>query len=131
MRDFAHRNVRNRPGEPLPVKNDRYFDSSIYADYLDWRAQKPSDDLITDLLHVEFTDATGEERQLSRDELLTFLVVIAGAGVDTTGRLFGWMGAVLGEHADQRRALVHDRSLVGNAVEELLRFEPPGPHVAP
>ena len=130
VRDFAQRNVRNRPGEPLPVKKDRYFDSSIYAEYLDWRAKNPSDDLITELLHVEFTDATGEERRLSRDELLTFLVVIAGAGVDTTGRLFGWMGALLGEHADQRRALVHDRSLVGNAVEELLRFEPPGPHVA-
>ena len=57
-------------------------------------------------------------------------MVIAGAGVDTTGRLFGWMGKVLGDHPDQRRELVEDRSLVGNAVEELLRYEPPGPHVA-
>ena len=79
---------------------------------------------------VEFEDVSGETRRLTRDELLTFLVVIAGAGVDTTGRLFGWMGKVLAEHPDQRRELVEDRSLIGNAIEELLRFEPPGPHVA-
>ena len=69
-------------------------------------------------------------RRLTKDELLTFLAVIAGAGVETTGRLFGWMGKVLAEHPDQRRELVEDRSLIANAIEELLRFEPPGPHVA-
>ncbi len=40
------------------------------------------------------------------------------------------MGKVLAEHPDQRRELVEDRSLVPNAIEELLRYEPPGPHVA-
>ena len=130
VREHAKRNLRNRPGEPLPVKKDRYFDSSMYAEYLTWREQNPSDDLITELLHVEFEDVSGATRRLTKEEILTFLVVIAGAGVDTTGRLFGWMGKVLGEHPDQRRELAADRSLVGNAVEELLRFEPPGPHVA-
>ena len=130
VREHAKRNLRNRPGEPLPVKKDRYFDSSMYAEYLTWREQNPSDDLITELLHVEFEDVSGSTRRLTKEEILTFLVVIAGAGVDTTGRLFGWMGKVLGEHPDQRRELAADRSLVGNAVEELLRFEPPGPHVA-
>ena len=56
--------------------------------------------------------------------------MIAGAGVETTGRLFGWMGKVLAEHPDQRREMVEDRSLVPNPIEELLRYEPPGPHVA-
>jgi len=130
VRDHAQRNLRNRPGEPLPVKKDRYFDSSMYAEYVTWRAANPSDDLITELLHVEFEDVSGTTRHLTKDEILTFLVVIAGAGVDTTGRLFGWMGKVLGDHPDQRRELVDDRSLVGNAIEELLRYEPPGPHVA-
>ena len=62
--------------------------------------------------------------------MLIFLAVIAGAGVETTGRLFGWMGKVLAEHPDQRREVVEDRSLIPNAIEELLRYEPPGPHVA-
>jgi cytochrome P450 len=34
---------------------------------------------------------------------------------------------VLAEHPDQRRDLVEDRSLIPDAIEELLRFEPPSP----
>jgi cytochrome P450 len=130
VRDHAKRTLRNRAGEPLSISRDQYFDNSFYADYVDWREENPSDDLITELLTAEFDDVTGERRRLTKDEILTFLVVIAGAGVDTTGRLFGWMGKILGEHPDQRRELVADRSLIPNAIEELLRFEPPGPHVA-
>jgi len=37
---------------------------------------------------------------------------------------------VLAEHPDQRRELVADRSLLLRAVDETLRFEPTGPHVA-
>ena len=59
-----------------------------------------------------------------------YVSVISGAGNETTNRLIGWMGKVLAEHPDQRREFVEDRSLVPNAIEELLRFEPPTPHVA-
>ena len=55
--------------------------------------------------------------------------MIAGAGNETTTRLIGWIGKVLADHPDQRRELVEDRSLIPNAIEELLRFEPPAPHV--
>ncbi len=131
VRDHAQRNMRNqRPGEPMAVDKDHYFDGNRYAEYVEWREENPSDDLITELLNVEFEDVDGRVRRLSKDEILTFLAVIAGAGVDTTGRLFGWMGKVLAEHPDQRRELVEDRSLIPNAIEELLRYEPPGPHVA-
>ena len=37
---------------------------------------------------------------------------------------------MLADHPDQRRELVEDRSLIPNAIEELLRYEPPAPHVA-
>jgi cytochrome P450 len=86
--------------------------------------------LITELLGVEFEDQSGTTRHLTTGELLIFLAVIAGAGVETTGRLFGWMGKVLAEHPDQLQELAADHSLVPGAVEELLRYEPPGPHVA-
>ena len=69
-------------------------------------------------------------RTLTRDEVLTYTMVLAGAGNETTGRLIGWLGKVLGEHPDQRRELVADRSLIPNTIEETLRFEPTGPHVA-
>ncbi|MGO8850017.1 cytochrome P450 [Mycobacterium sp.] len=130
VRAHAHAVLRNKPGEPLPVKKDHYFDGDMFTDYLAWRTKNPSDDLITELLNVEFEDGTGATRRLSTEELLIFLAVVAGAGVETTGRLFGWMGKVLGENPDQLQDLAGNPSLVPNAIEELLRYEPPGPHVA-
>jgi len=130
VRAHAQRSLRNKPGEPLPVKKDRYFDGNLFAEYVQWREKNPSDDLVTELLNVEFEDVSGTVRRLTKDEVLIFLAVIAGAGVETTGRLFGWMGKVLAEHPDQRREVAEDRSLIPNAIEELLRYEPPGPHVA-
>jgi cytochrome P450 len=130
VRAQAHAVLRTKPGQPLPVDKDHYFDGDMFTDYVAWREKNPSDDLITELLNVEFEDETGTLRRLTRHELLIFLAVVAGAGVETTGRLFGWMGKVLAEHPDQRQELVTDRSLIPGAVEELLRYEPPGPHVA-
>jgi cytochrome P450 len=44
--------------------------------------------------------------------------------------LIGWAGKVLAEHPEQRRQLVEDPTLIPEAVEELVRFEPPAPHWA-
>src|SRR4029450_1216264 len=80
-----------------------------------------------ELLHAEFEDASGTRRRLTRAELLGYVNLLAAAGNETTTRLIGWTGKVLADHPEQRRALVEDRSLVPNAVEELLRFESPSP----
>jgi cytochrome P450 len=101
--------------------------AETFADYIDWRADHPSDDLTTKLLTTEFTDETGATRRLERTEVLLYTNILAGAGNETARRLIGWTGQVLGDHPDQRRALAADRSLVPNAVEELLRYESPSP----
>ena len=44
-------------------------------------------------------------RRLSREEILTYITVVAGAGNETTTRLIGWAGKVLADHPDQRRAV--------------------------
>jgi cytochrome P450 len=99
----------------------------FFAEYIEWRADHPSDDLMTKLLNAEFEDETGTVRRLSRDEVLTYVGLIAGAGNETTTRLVGWTGKLLAEHPDQRRQLVKDRALVPNAIEEILRYEAPSP----
>jgi len=100
----------------------------MFETYIDWRAEHPSDDIMTELLNAEFVDETGTTRNLKRQELLTYLDVVAGAGNETTTRLIGWAGKVLAEHPDQRRELAENPSLIPQAIEELLRFEPPAPH---
>jgi cytochrome P450 len=101
--------------------------SDGFAEYIDWRAEHPSDDLMTELLQAEYEDAEGTLRRLTREEVLGYVNLLAAAGNETTTRLIGWTGKVLAEHPDQRREVVEDRSLVPNAIEELLRFEPPSP----
>jgi cytochrome P450 len=100
---------------------------AVFAEYVDWRYDHPSDDLMTELLQAEYEDKDGEHRRLTREEVLAYIGLISGAGNETTTRLIGWTGKVLAEHPDQRRELVDDRSLIPGAVEELLRYEPPSP----
>jgi cytochrome P450 len=130
VRDRSDATLRTEAGKPMELQQDAIANGEIFAEYVDWRARHPSDDLMTALLNAEFEDEHGETRTLTRDEVLTYTMVLAGAGNETTGRLIGWLGKVLGEHPDQRRELVADRSLIPNTIEETLRFEPTGPHVA-
>jgi cytochrome P450 len=130
IRDRSDAALRTKPGQPMQVSEDRLATGAAFEEYIDWRAKHPSDDLMTELLLAEFEDETGTTRRLTRAEVLTYVNVVAGAGNETTTRLIGWTGKVLSDHPEQRRQLVEDRSLIGNAIEELLRFEPPAPHVA-
>jgi len=129
LRDRIDEGLRLEDGTmpDVDLENRGYNQSEAFAQYIDWRAEHPSDDLMTELLQAEFEDAEGTRRRLTRDELLGYINLLAGAGNETTTRLIGWTGKVLAEHPDQRRQLVEDRTLVPNAIEELLRFEPPSP----
>lgn len=130
VRDANDANLRTKPGTPMRVSNpDAIADGRIYSEYVEWRSQNPSDDLMTELLNVEFEDENGETRKLTRKEVLHYTQVVAGAGNETTGRLIGWLARVLADHPDQRRQINEDRSLVNRAIDETLRFEPTGPHI--
>jgi cytochrome P450 len=130
VRDRSDAALRTKAGEQMKFSQEKFATGEIFAEYIEWRAKNPSDDLMTELLNAEFEDEHGEVRKLRREEVLTYTSVIAGAGNETTTRLIGWTGKVLADHPDQRRELVEDRSLIPNAIEELLRFEPPAPHMA-
>jgi cytochrome P450 len=129
VRDRVDADLRTKPGKPMRYSDRSFATGEAFADYIDWRVEHPSDDLMTELLNAEFEDETGTVRRLTREELLTCINVVAGAGNETTTKLIGWAGKLLGEHPDQRRHLVEDRSLLPNAIEEVLRFEPPAPQV--
>jgi cytochrome P450 len=126
VRNKTDRDLRTRPGQPMVIVEEEVVTGEMFADYIEWRAQHPSDDLMTVLLNAEFEDETGETRSLTRQEVLTYSSVLAGAGNETTGRLIGWLAKVLAEHPDQRSLVAQDRSLLPNVIEETLRFEPTG-----
>ena len=100
---------------------------ALFADYIEWRAAHPSDDLMTELLNAQVEERDGTMRRLERTEVLAYTAVVAGAGNETTARLIGFMGELLGENRSQRAELVDDPSLIASAVEETLRYEPPSP----
>jgi cytochrome P450 len=130
-------NIRDRNGAFLDVANGRdpgevsqkIFEKTIvlFAEFIEYRAKHPSDDLMTELLAAEIEEADGTRRPLSRTEVLSYTAMIAGAGNETTTRLIGFMAQLLSDHPDQRRQLVDDQSLIPGAIEESLRYEPPSP----
>jgi cytochrome P450 len=91
------------------------------------RRTNPRDDVFTDLVGAEIDDGTGETRGLSDDELAEFGMLLFGAGTETVARFLGWAADLLEAYPDQRASMVADPSLIPNAVEEILRIEPPSP----
>ena len=130
VRDKTDDNLRTEPGKPMDIKEDEIASGAMFEEYIDWRAEHPSDDLMTQLLNAEFEDETGTTRTLTRQEVSTYTSVLAGAGNETTGRLIGWLTKVLADHPDQRRMVYEDRSLLPKVIDETLRFEPTGHSIA-
>ncbi|MFF3569969.1 cytochrome P450 [Nocardia jiangxiensis] len=130
VRDRADANLRTEPGQQMQVSDKAIPHADHFAEYIDWRADHPSDDLMTELLHAEFEDTAGVRRTLTRQEILTYISVVAGAGNETTARLIGWLGSLLARYPDQRAELVADPRLIPNAIEETLRLEPTGHAIA-
>ena len=113
-----------------PVAFDQSsFDAvlTVLADYVEWRSHNPSDDLMTELLNAEVDEPDGSRRPLTRDEVVIYASMVAGAGNETATRLIGFTMQLLAQHPDQRRLLVEDPSLIPNAIEEILRLESPSP----
>lgn len=130
IRDRGNAQLRTEAGKPMNAAEHGLSVGEQFEAYIDWRTDHPSDDIMTELLNVEFVDETGAKRGLTREEILVYLNVVAGAGNETTTRLIGWAGKVLAEHPEQRRELAERPELIPQAIEELLRYEPPAPHVS-
>ena len=130
LRDQIDEGLRLEEGT-MPDPESQYLRgherAAALEGYIDWRAEHPSDDLMTELLQAEFDDVDGVRRRLSRQEVINYVNLLAAAGNETTTRLIGWVGKVLADFPDQRRVVAENRDLVPNCIEELLRYENPSP----
>jgi cytochrome P450 len=127
--------IRDRGGSQITLQEGTFravpqdfleHSHEMFSDYIDWRVDHPSDDLMTQLLNAEVEDDEGL-RRLTRSGVLLYTSMIAGAGNETTTRLIGFIGHLLAEHPEQRRQIVKDPSLIPMAIEEVLRYEAPSP----
>ena len=87
------------------------------------RRRNPGDPAIDVLTRLIVGEVAGE--QLQHHELLQNCIFILNAGHETTTNLIGNGIATLASHDGERAKLLADESLIGSAVEEILRFESP------
>jgi cytochrome P450 len=91
-----------------------------FACVLEERRRQPADDLISELLVAEV-----DGRTLDDEEIYSFLRLLLPAGVETTYRASGNMLYGLLTNPDQLERVRRDRSLLPDAFEETIRWEPP------
>ena len=128
IRHLSAEQVEVPEGEPLDRSHFEEITNRIgeyYMGHVVARRKNPTDDIMSTLVTMEFTDEKGETRLLTDMEACQYIGLLSSAGNDTTARFAGWAGATLAQFPDQRAKLVDRPELIPNAVEEILRFEPP------
>jgi cytochrome P450 len=93
---------------------------AVFRAEIEGRRVEPRDDLIGQMVRAE-----EEGDRLTEDELVTMCNLLLVAGNVTTTDLIGNGIRVLLQHPDQLAALRDDPGLVRNAIEEMIRFDPP------
>jgi cytochrome P450 len=89
------------------------------------RRANPGDDIVSMMIATPVVDDDGNGRHLSDEELAFRFLEMAFAGHETVARLIANGIVALTWYPDQRRELAADRSLLGSAVEEMLRWDAP------
>jgi cytochrome P450 len=106
---------RQRTGRQARADMGRYL-----MDLAEQRRGHPSDDMLS-----AFVNEPDPARRLTREELAATGVLLLVAGHETTVNLIASGVLTLLRHPDQLDRLRREPGLLPNAVEELLRYEPP------
>ena len=112
-------------GTPLPDKVTKEEGNAAAKDFMAYmrqfievRRSKPGDDLVSALIVAE-----EQGDHLTAEEIAECVVFLSNAGFSTTRNLIGSAVAALLTNREQWELLVNDRSLIGEAVEEALRYD--------
>jgi cytochrome P450 len=113
-----------REGDTLGFASQkRLFEYSV--DLIAAKRRQPADDMLSMVVHATLADV--EPPQLDDIELSSFFALLFSAGAETTRNAIAGGLLALVERPDQLRALRDDRSLLGSAMEEILRWTTPSP----
>ncbi|MGP3976830.1 cytochrome P450 [Streptomyces sp. 8N114] len=92
----------------------------LVSDAVSRKRSEPDDDLLTALIAAE-----SDGDKLSHDELVAQVTMLYVAGYETTVNLISGGALSLLRNPEQLELLRAEPELGGNAVEEMLRYEPP------
>jgi cytochrome P450 len=84
----------------------------------DLRRREPGDDLTSQLIAAE-----EQGQKLTEEELIANIMLLFGAGHETTVNLIGNGVLALYRNPDQLKRLREHPELIGNAIEEILRYD--------
>jgi cytochrome P450 len=97
----------------------------VYLSLVRERRTHPRNDPITHLMQSEVQDDAGGVRRLDDDELAFRFGELAAAGHETVAKTIPNGAMAFQRFPDERRKLLERPSLLENAIEEILRFDPP------
>src|SRR5215475_12971290 len=127
-REMFYTGARNsgRLLEPVPMTPEDIQQSNAgqamakmyFTQLFDLRRKQPGDDLTTQLLQAE-----EDGNKLSNEELYANIILLFGAGHETTVNLIGNGLLALYRYPDQLALLKANPALITNAIEEFLRYD--------
>jgi cytochrome P450 len=126
LRRLADESVHREEGETGYSQDAQAKAMEYFAAHAAMRRKHPADDLTSAIIDAD-VEEDGTIRSLTDLEIQQYLSLVSAAGNETVTNLIGWAGMTLARHPEERKKLVEDPSLIGNAVEELLRYEAPSP----
>jgi cytochrome P450 len=110
-------------GETSPRAAEGAAALSAYAtELVRERRSRPGDDLVSTMARAEVAGADGVPAPLDELELVMFVNLMVAAGTETTRNSIALGMVALVERPDQLADLAADRSLMGSATEEILRW---------
>lgn len=128
FQDWSRRLVRGldpamaitEPEEAASIQAAQAELGAYFTDLIARRRSAPGDDLLSRLVLIE-----EQGDQLTEAELVSTCILLLVAGHETTANLIANGVLALLRHPDQLAALRATPGLVGGAVEEILRYDPP------
>lgn len=128
VRGWSNDVLHREPGSPMPPR--RALDAmpklmTYFEEALAERRRRPRDDLMSALLGAEVRGEDGSLERLTDVEIKSFMNLLATAGNETVTKLLASGLYWLWRHPEERRLLVREPARIPDAVEEMLRFDPP------
>nr|WP_249123658.1 MULTISPECIES: cytochrome P450 [unclassified Bradyrhizobium] len=112
--------------DPVPLSAEEIRDANAgnemaqlyFRQLFELRRRNPGDDLTSQLVHAE-----EDGQKLTNEELTANIILLFGAGHETTVNLIGNGLLALHRHPDQLALLRTSPALITNAIEEFLRYD--------